>query len=138
MPEKYSSAIIGAVTRLAHIFVTCGEFSIFTDHKNILYMFNPTHQQPNVARHVVHKVQRWAIRLSEFDFVVEHIPGEDNTWADMLTRWAPPGYNRFPASKISAMRVPLLTGDKLELPSVQAISDSQKKFPPSEDLVEKL
>lgn len=30
---------------------------------------------------------RWALKLSAFKYVVEHIPGEKNVWADMVTRW---------------------------------------------------
>lgn len=56
----------------------------------------------NVARHVIHKTQRWALRLSEFNFTIEHILGEDNVWADIL-----------PA-----------------LPNLEVISESQKKYPP--------
>lgn len=130
MPEKESYAIVSSVIRLSHILVVCSEFSIFTDHKNLLYMLSPTRFSSNVARHVVHKVQRWAIRLAEFNFVVEHIPGEDNVWADILTRWAAPGYDKSPARRISAIKVPLITEDLPELPSAQAIMDSQKKFPP--------
>lgn len=49
-------------------------------------MMSPIRFNANVARHIVHKVQRWALRLSEFDFTIEHIPGEHNVWADILTR----------------------------------------------------
>lgn len=84
--EKESYAVVASVIRLAHILVVCAEFSLFTDHKNIMYMLSPTRFQANVARHIVHKVQRWAFRLSESNFTVEHIPGENNVWADMLTR----------------------------------------------------
>ena len=31
---------------------------------------------------------RWALKISEFRYVIEHVPGERNVWADMLTRWA--------------------------------------------------
>ena len=31
---------------------------------------------------------RWAIKLSAFRYLVEHLPGQRNFWADMLTRWA--------------------------------------------------
>lgn len=134
MPEKESYAIIQSVIRLAHILVAANEFSVFTDHKNILFMFAPHKFNTNVARHVVHKVQRWAIRLSEFNFTVEHIPGVDNVWADMLTRWAAPDYAKFPARKIGALRIPLITEDKPELPSIDVIAASQKKFPPSESV----
>ena len=41
---------------------------------------------------------RWALKLSEFRYVVEHFPGERNIWADMLTRWAVK-----PRNKVSAI-----------------------------------
>lgn len=83
-----------SVTRLSHILATSGQFSLFTDHKNLLYIFSPTRYSSNVARHIVHKKQRWAIRMSEFDFVIEHVAGEHSTWADMLTRRAGRVMNR--------------------------------------------
>lgn len=98
MPDKESYAIISSVIRLSRILVACGEFPLFTDHKNILYMLSPTRFNANLAWHVVHKVHRWALRLSEFNFTIEHIPGESNVWADIFTRWAAPGYDKPPAS----------------------------------------
>lgn len=95
VPEKDSYAIIASVIRLRHVLVTCGEFSIFTDRKNILYVMSPNRFQSNVARSVAHKVQRWAIKLSEFNFTVEHISGKSNIWADILMRWAEPDYSNF-------------------------------------------
>lgn len=58
MPEKESYAITPSVIRVSHILVACGEFSLFTDHENILYMLSPNRSNLSDARHVVHKVQR--------------------------------------------------------------------------------
>lgn len=58
LPEKESYAIIVSIIRLSHILVACGEFSLFTGHKNILNMLTPNRSKSNVAGHVVHKVQR--------------------------------------------------------------------------------
>ena len=124
-PEQESYAVIASVIRLAHILATCEDFSLFTDHKNILYMMSPHRFDTNVARHVVHKTQRWALRLSEFNYTIEHIPGESNTWADMLTRWASTDYSHFPARRMSVLRVPLITDDLPELPNISAIAESQ-------------
>lgn len=124
---KESYAINASVLRLAHVHVSCGDFSIFTDHKNILYMLSPTRSQANMVRHIVHKVQRWAIRLSEFNYTVEHIPGKNNVWADMLTRWAAPNFSKSPARRVSAIRVPLITEEKPDLPSLEVIQQSQRK-----------
>lgn len=108
------------------------EFSLFTDHKNILYMLAPSLFQTNVAGHIVHKVQHWALRLSEFKFTVEHIPGEDNVWADMLTRWAAPSNATFPVRRITALRAPYITStaDTPDLPSLAVISESQNRTSP--------
>lgn len=135
-PEQESYAIVASVIRLAHILVACEDFSLFTDHKNILYMMSPTRFNANVARHIVHKVQRWALRLSEFNFTIEHIPGEQNLWADFLTRWAAPDNTTFPARRLSALQVPLLTADadKPELPSLEIISEAQNRSPHTAEL----
>ena len=130
-PEKECYAIVASVTRLAHILAACSEFSLFTDHKNILYMLSPVRFNANVARHIVHKTQRWAMRLSEFNFTIEHIPGENNIWADILTRWAAPGAEEAPARRVSAFRVPLITEEKPALPSTYCIATSQAKSPPA-------
>ncbi len=90
-PEQESYAIVASVTRLSHIIAACGEFSLFTDHENILYMLSPSRFNANVAQHIPHKTQRYALRLSEFNVTVIHIPGAFNTWADLLTRWEAPG-----------------------------------------------
>ena len=133
MPEKECYAIVCSVIRLSHTLVSCAEFSLFTDHKNLLFMLNPSRFNSNVARHVVHKVQRWALRLAEFNFNIEHIPGESNLWADMLTRWGAPNQEDGPARRTSAIRVPLLTEDPPDLPSIDLIAASQSKYPPPTD-----
>ena len=40
-PEKECYAFVSSATRLAQILAACGEFAIFTDHKNILFMLSP-------------------------------------------------------------------------------------------------
>ena len=36
---------------------------------------------------MVSKVQRWALFLSKYTYVIEQIDGNDNVFADILTRW---------------------------------------------------
>ena len=33
------------------------------------------------------EVERWSIRLAKFNYNIAHINGEDNLWADLLSRW---------------------------------------------------
>ena len=96
-------------------------------------MLSPTRFDKNTARHIVHKTQRWALRLAEFIYSIEHIPGESNLLADMLTRWAAFGNEIHLARRVAALRVPVITEDQPELPIMDVIAESQKKYPPAED-----
>lgn len=62
---------------------------IFTVHKSHqpTVRFSPNLLDSNVTRQTVQKTQSWALRLAEFNFTIEHIARDSNTWADMLTRW---------------------------------------------------
>ncbi|KAL0209185.1 hypothetical protein P9112_011772 [Eukaryota sp. TZLM1-RC] len=55
---------------------------IFTDHQNLTYMFTA----PDKNRIVT----RWLPIFSEFCFELVHTKGEDNFWADILSRIIPP------------------------------------------------
>ena len=52
------------------------QFTVRTDHKNLLYL----------SKSSVPKLVRWRVFLSEFQFLVQHIPGDQNVVADGLTR----------------------------------------------------
>ena len=52
------------------------QFIVRTDHKNLLYLANST----------VPKLVRWRFILSEFMYLIEHIPRTSNVVADGLTR----------------------------------------------------
>jgi hypothetical protein len=63
------------------------EFSILSDHLNLTYINNPLSADPTLARHVVHKLQRWALKMSVFPYRMEHVMGELKYWKDLMTRW---------------------------------------------------
>lgn len=52
------------------------KFTLRTDHKNLTYLTLEGSQ----------KVRRWRLFIQEFNFVVEHIAGEDNIVADAFSR----------------------------------------------------
>ncbi|GMF21819.1 unnamed protein product [Phytophthora fragariaefolia] len=41
----------------------------------------------SVKKHVKGKQLRWAMKLMNYHYVIEHVPGPDNLWADMISRW---------------------------------------------------
>lgn len=73
--EQEGFAIFHCVMKLDH-YLKGREFTIETDHRNLVYMANS----------LTPKVIRWRLRLLEFDFVVKHIAGEANVVADALSR----------------------------------------------------
>jgi RNase H-like domain found in reverse transcriptase len=88
--EKEAFAIVAACQKLDWLLQCPQGFSLFTDHKNLLYVFNLHVSNPNIAGHTAAKLVRWALKLSAYRYKIEHIPGHQNVWSDMLTRWAAP------------------------------------------------
>lgn len=86
-PEKEGFAVVQVVRTFDYILLQAPQFRIFTDHLNLKYIYNPHSVDSSLARHVVHKLQRWALFLSVYNYVIEHIAGELNSWADLLTRF---------------------------------------------------
>jgi hypothetical protein len=75
------------VTKADYLLLSHDEFSILSDHLNLTYIYNPLSEDPSLARHVVHKLQRWALKMSVFSYRMEHVMGELNYWTDIMKRW---------------------------------------------------
>jgi RNase H-like domain found in reverse transcriptase len=86
VPEKEGFAIVDTVTKVDYLLLSHDEFSILSDHLNLTYIYNPLSADPTLARHVVHKLQRWALKMSVFSYRMEHVMGELNYWTDLITR----------------------------------------------------
>jgi hypothetical protein len=39
-----------------------------SDHLNLIYIYNPLSAIPILARHVLHKLKRWALKMSVFSY----------------------------------------------------------------------
>ena len=53
-----------------------------------MFIFNPEVTSVPLKQHTLDKLYRWVLKLSSVDYLIEHIPGQHNVWADMLSRWA--------------------------------------------------
>jgi len=76
--EKEAYAIIESCKRLEYLLLRPEGVMIFTDHRNLLYIFNPEVFDSGIARCQADRLQRWAIALSMFPYAIEHISGEDS------------------------------------------------------------
>jgi hypothetical protein len=87
VPEKEGFVILDTVTKVDYLLLSHDEFSILSDHLNLTYIYNPLSADPTLARRVVHKLQRWSLKMSVFSYRMEHVMGELNYWTDLMTRW---------------------------------------------------
>ena len=93
MSKQFNSAEINydiydkemlAIVRSFHVWETLfqksyqKQITVWTDYKNLEY-FNST-------KSLTRREARWAEFLSEFDFIVNYRPGENNRKPDMLSR----------------------------------------------------
>ena len=130
VPEKEGYAIVEAMCCLDYL-VIGREVPIFTEHATLLYLYDPYGKNTGIRKHTARKLMRWAIKLSVFCYVVEHLPREHSVWADMLTRWAVSPKRKVEAAKVlhakSLMCAPisLETDPKLDWPTINDIKKSQ-------------
>ena len=84
--EKEAFAIKDTMQKLDYLLQMKRPFKLFVDHKNLVQIFSPN----KVSKPTAQKLQRWALDLQRFNYEIEHINGEDNLWADLMTRWGAP------------------------------------------------
>jgi RNase H-like domain found in reverse transcriptase len=84
--EKEVFAIFDTVIKVDYLLLSHDEFSILADLFNLTNIYNPLSADPTLARHVVHKLQRWALKMSVFSYRMEHVMGELNCWTGIITR----------------------------------------------------
>lgn len=85
--EKERYAILQACEKMDYMLICEEDIHLFTNHRNLHFVFDSLSVKSTNARHVVNKVQRWALYLSRFQYTIEYIEGERNNTADMMTRW---------------------------------------------------
>lgn len=62
-------------------------YALCTVHHNLVFIFHTSSIKLSLAGHAVLKVIRWALFLSTFPYIIEHVEGDLNFFADMLTLW---------------------------------------------------
>ena len=67
------------------------ESSFFTDHKNLLAVFDDEARPDTCTKSNRKRLDRWAERMMTLRYLIHHIDGAENRLADLGTRWG----NRF-------------------------------------------
>ena len=84
--EKEAYSVMATLDRM-HWLASSSKFELYTDHNNLIFIFNPRSYIPDLTIAAVRKVIRWAVTISGYSYECIHIAGADNIWADILTRW---------------------------------------------------
>ncbi|KAF0721721.1 hypothetical protein Ae201684_018961 [Aphanomyces euteiches] len=122
--EKEAYAIVETLVRADYLLHPPEGFNLYTDHRNLKYIFNPTAVVSAVPKYTAAKLERWALLLMGYHYVIHDIPGEANVWADVLSRWG----SSLP-SICAIVRRPLLVSPLMSgqfvWPSLAAIAEVQ-------------
>ena len=85
--DKEAYSLIHTVRKCDYLLIRERGCHLYTDHRNLIYLFNPAGEGRSMGRPQAERVQRWGWILMGLNYVIHHVPGEDNIWADMLSRW---------------------------------------------------
>ena len=85
--DKEAFAIKISMEKLEYMLRIGKPFHIYTDHRNLKYIFGMKTKTGLMAKTTLGRLSRWALLIRSFDYQIEHISGEKNLWADLLSRW---------------------------------------------------
>ena len=75
--EREAYGIVWAVEKLSH-YLMDSRFTIFTDHRSLTYLDRKEFANA--------KIQNWQHKLSRYSFTLQYLPGQNNHFADWLSR----------------------------------------------------
>lgn len=135
--EKEAFPIATACDKLDYLLFRSKPFRLYCDHRNLIHVFAPNRTIP---KHIRGKLLRWALKISNCNYIIEHIDGTNNVWADMVSRWAAnrPVVNRTKANhakqaipvNMKTIRLRPLDDENFVWPSFQEIATAQMKYTP--------
>lgn len=84
--EKEASAIVETFERMSDLSRGLQPVHVFPNQQDMLYGSSPLTLHTNCPRHVLFKVHLRAIHLLRFEFVIGHMEGANNNFANLLAR----------------------------------------------------
>ena len=82
---KKGFAIVSTFCRLEYLL--WGEVHIYTDHRNLAYIFEPEVCASSVPKTAAQRLENWKMALARYDYTIMQISDERNSWGDLLSRW---------------------------------------------------
>jgi len=123
--EKKAFPIMELLDKLRHFLLSDNHFRLFTDHRNLIFLFDPTFKKSDFKKQTVDKLCRWASKLWGFHYLTEHLPRKS---LGRHSRWI----NKPFEARTMALRAsiaPLLEKD-FSWPSIIEIQQCQEQSSP--------
>lgn len=76
---------MSTIQRIHWLLASSEVLDLYTDHHNLIFLFNPLAVQPDLSQNIVCKVRRRALRKSEYNYTCIQIYSFDNIWAALLS-----------------------------------------------------
>ena len=118
--DKEGFAIVSTFRRLEHLL--WDGVHIFTDHRNLAYIFNPDACVSSVSKALAQRLEGWKGVLGQYRYTIRHIPGDRNAWGDLLSRWV-----NVPAMPVRAVAVFAPCDPDDSMPSKDVVRQAQRK-----------
>lgn len=83
--KKEAYSFVQTSDRMDYISLRPQPVYTVTDRRSLFYVFASLSLWPSSPRHLLSKLQKWAIHSSRFEFFINHIAGASNVLADILT-----------------------------------------------------
>lgn len=120
--DKEGLAVIFGVQRF-HKYIYGRKFTIVTDHKPLLSLFNEMKAVPQMASP---RIQRWAVTLRAYEYEIIYRPGKDHGNADALSRLPLP---EVPKAEGPVERVLMLENSDITLVTAEQIRSWTNRDP---------
>ncbi|GMF60896.1 unnamed protein product [Phytophthora fragariaefolia] len=122
--EKEAYAIVETCKRADYLVRRPDGFSLFTDHRNLRYIFAPTTVSSAVPKYTADKLHRWSLLLMSLEYEIHDIAGDANVWADLLSRWGS-AFTTVAAIRLSSLPVSPQLDDNFDWPTAEHIQAAQ-------------
>jgi len=117
--DKEGFAIVSTFRRLEYL-LWYG-VHIYTDHRNLAYIFDPEACVSSVPKTTAQRLEHWKTVLGQYDYTIKHIAGERNCWGDLLSRWV-----QEPIVNVRATAVFMPSEPDITMPSKQVVKQAQQ------------
>ena len=125
--DQEAWALLASVEYFSAFFNSKQPFYLHTDHKNLVYIFKVENFTQKVQ--TKDRVTRWALQLAKHNFILEHIEGQRNILADILSRWRTTSERKVPLHSPCIAVIKDVICANNETPNDASKGSGKKKLP---------